>query len=486
MHVVMLGAEVYPFSKVGGLGDVLGALPPTLAQLGHKVQLFTPGYGCIDYRKHNISGTHIRFEVGLGDQTYPCRIAKYCHPETENYTIYFIRNETLFAERGIYSDPQGEPYADNPERFFLFQKACIRLLHTLQDQPDIIHCHDNHTGLVPALLKTLPQNVDRFADVKTIFTIHNIAYQGICSLKKKVLLGLPDYLFKPMAVLEWWGQINPLKGGIRLSDIVTTVSPAHAREITTDEQLSAGLKGVINSRPDKVKGILNGVDYTEWDPARDSHLYAAYSAADMAGKKVNKQQLLKETSLAYKLHRKPLIGMVSRLVEQKGLDLLIESLPEILKADIAMIILGSGEQKYHRALQKIASEHADHFYLEFAYNNPLAHKIYAASDLFLMPSRYEPCGISQMFALKYGAVPLAHRTGGLADTIKPWDGKQGNGFLFNSYKSAALLKELHTALGVYRQKKSWQQLQQNGMSADFSWQRSAQQYLRLYRNLQTV
>jgi len=483
MHVVMLGAEVYPFSKVGGLGDVLGALPQALARRGHRVQLFTPGYGCIDFQKYNVSPTKIRFTVILGDQSYPCQVSSYHPPEMDNYTIYFIQNETLFAGRGIYTDPQGTPYADNPERFFFFQKACLQLLHQLKDVPDIIHCHDNHTGLVPALLRTLPQHAERFAAVKMLFTIHNIAYQGICPLAKKELLGLPDYLFKPMAALEWWGQFNPLKGGIRLADAVATVSPTHAREITTDEQLSAGLKGVINSRPDKVKGVLNGVDYTEWNPAHDPELYAAYSVNDLAGKKINKQELLKETGLAYKLRHKPLIGMVSRLVEQKGLDLLVATLPEILTEDLALIILGSGEPQYHRALQKIAAAHCDHLYLEFAYNNPLAHKIYAGSDIFLMPSRYEPCGISQMYALKYGAIPLAHQTGGLADTIKPWDGQQGNGFLFTEYTPEALFAALQTALKFYRQKKSWQQLVRNGMSADFSWRRSAQQYEQLYQNL---
>jgi len=294
---------------------------------------------------------------------------------------------------------------------------------------------------------------------------------------------LPENLFTPTAALEWYGRINPLKGGIVYADAVTTVSPTHASEIMSDNELSAGLNGVLTNRATPVVGILNGIDTTDWNPASDIHLFATYSASNLASKKINKGKLIEEMHLDPTLKSRPLIGLVSRLVEHKGIDLLIESLEPILNRGAGFVMVGSGDQYYEKEIGKLTAKYPNKVAVEFSYNDPLAHRIIAASDMFLMPSRFEPCGITQMYALRYGTVPIVHFTGGLADTVIQWNGKTGNGFTFRNYQVEALLEAVFEAMQVYKRPDKWQEVILNGMNSDFSWDKTVNDYLDLYERL---
>ena len=305
----------------------------------------------------------------------------------------------------------------------------------------------------------------------------------MCIRDRKSSCDLPENLFTPTAALEWYGRINPLKGGIVYADAVTTVSPTHASEIMSDNELSAGLNGVLTNRATPVVGILNGIDTTDWNPASDIHLFATYSASNLASKKINKGKLIEEMHLDPTLKSRPLIGLVSRLVEHKGIDLLIESLEPILNRGAGFVMVGSGDQYYEKEIGKLTAKYPNKVAVEFSYNDPLAHRIIAASDMFLMPSRFEPCGITQMYALRYGTVPIVHFTGGLADTVIQWNGKTGNGFTFRNYQVEALLEAVFEAMQVYKRPDKWQEVILNGMNSDFSWDKTVNDYLDLYERL---
>jgi len=483
MKILFVSAEVYPYSKVGGLGDVAGALPRALAGQGAEVYVVTPAYGTIDRNIHQMESSPHHFSVRVGNETVDCGLSRRISQQHSNYHIYFIENEKYFGSRGVYSDKQGVPYDDQDKRFLLFSKATLEICSVLKWTPDLIHCHDNHTAPIPVYLKTRSSDYVQFRNTKTLLTLHNIAYQGIVGMERQEIYNLPDKLFYPTAPMEWYGQINPLKAGIVFADAVSTVSPTHAKEIMTDEVLSAGLKSVIYEYQQHVFGILNGVDYSEWNPATDIFISKQYSPGSLRDKRINKAALLDETGLDNRLLDKPLIGMVSRLVEQKGIPVLLEALDRIMAQDVGLIILGSGAESYQQELQKYAKLYAKRLKIDFSYNNPLSHKIMAGCDIFLMPSRYEPCGITQMVSLKYGAVPVVHKTGGLTDTILEWDGKRGNGFLFGDYSADDLIKSISQAVSTYYKKKEWQQIILNGMQADFSWRQSAERYLALYKQL---
>jgi len=483
MKILFVSAEVYPFSKVGGLGDVAGALPRALAGQGAEVYVVTPAYGTIDRNIHQMESSPYRFSVRVGNETVDCGLSRRISPQHSNYHIYFIENEKIFGSRGVYSDKQGVPYDDQDKRFLLFSKAALEICSVLKRTPDLIHCHDNHSALIPVYLKTRAGDYSQFRNTKTLLTLHNIAYQGIVSMERRGIYDFPDKLFYPTAPMEWYGQINPLKAGIVFANAVSTVSPTHAQEIMEDETISAGLKGIISSKGKPVYGILNGVDYQEWNPADDLFISKQYSPGSLRDKRINKAALLDEAGLDSGFLDKPLIGMVSRLVEQKGIPVLLEALDRIMAQDVGLIILGSGAESYQQELRKFAKLYAKRLKIDFNYNNPLSHKIMAGCDIFLMPSRYEPCGITQMVSLKYGTVPVVHKTGGLADTISDWDGKRGNGFLFGDYSADDLLKSISQAISIYYKNEEWQQIMLNGMKADFSWRQSAGQYLALYKQL---
>lgn len=483
MNILCVAAEVSPFSKVGGLGDVLGALPVALAKKGVSVKIITPAYGIIDRRKFSLKETSDAFEVKLGGMRIPCSVLKWSHPEFPNHEVYFIENETYFACRNVYNDKHGNLYVDNAERFVLLQKAVLEMIDRMNWIPDIIHCHDNHSALIPVYLKTCYDTDPKFRSIKTILTIHNVAYQSITPFDKRYIFGLPSFLFAPMEAMEWYNMINPLKAGIIFADAVSTVSNMHAQEIVTDSVISAGLKDILLNRKEPIYGILNGVDCSEWDPATDMVINAHYSSEDLTGKQRNKQSLIREMDLNKMVMNKPLLVMVSRLVEQKGIDLLLDCVDRLMAMDIGFIILGSGEEKYQVALKEITSRFPGKFSVNFGFNPSLAHKILAGADILVMPSRYEPCGITQMHALKYGTVPVVHRTGGLADTVKQWNGVEGNGFLFDDYHVEAFLASVSEALRTFKDKAEWKKIVRNGMNEDFSWDKSAEEYLKLYASV---
>ncbi|HPC36517.1 MAG TPA: glycogen synthase GlgA [Candidatus Marinimicrobia bacterium] len=483
MNIIFIAAEASPFAKVGGLGDVIGALPPVLANRGLSVKVIIPGSRSTWNFKTEPLTQLSNLTVTLGNRVVESQVRRWQNPAQAQHEVYFIDNPEYFGQRDVYCDENGKPYSDNPERFILFQKAALKLIAETRWSPDIIHCHDYHTALIPVYLKKNLAQVPPFNTLKSVLTLHNIAYQGDCEMQLKEICDLPEELFMPMGALEWYNRLNPLKGGIIFADAVTTVSPTHAREIMTDEELGAGMGGVLANRPTPVLGILNGIDTAEWNPVTDVYLFMPYSISNLAGKKVNKVKLIEILGLNPALESRPLLGIVSRLVEQKGIALLIDGLEKILSLGAGFVILGSGEQNYQRELKRLANQFSDRMAVKFDYDNVLAHRIIAGSDLFLMPSRFEPCGITQMYALNYGAVPVVHHTGGLADTVIPWDGKDGNGFAFREYRAEAMLKTVCEALQVFEKPDEWRKIIINGMSADFSWDRAATKYIALYENL---
>jgi starch synthase len=483
MNVVFIAAEVNPFSKVGGLADVTGALPKALAKMGIDVKVVTPVYKTVDKEKFNLINTSAKYNVSLGSIREKFKVLKWNSSDKDAPEIYFIDNENFFSSRNIYTDENGLPYPDNTERFVFLQKAALRLIEESKWKVDILHCHDYHTAVIPIYLKTVYSVNEKFKFIKTLLTIHNIAYQGIVSMGKKEIFDLPDSLFYPDGAMEWYGKINPLKGGIIYSDKVSTVSKTYAQEIMNDEEISAGLRDVIRSRNDKVYGIVNGVDYSEWNPETDPFIKANYSLKSLKDKYIDKLDLIREFNLDEEISEKPLIGIVSRLVEQKGVSLIIEAVDKILKIGAGLVILGSGEQKYQNFLKEIAINYPKRIGIYLGYNNSLAHKIIAGSDMFLMPSRYEPCGITNLCSLKYGTVPIVRKTGGLADTIVQWGGGKGTGFLFNEFSPEAMVESISEAVRVFENKAIWAKIMHNGMKEDFSWERSSSKYVNLYEEI---
>lgn len=465
-----------PYCKVGGLGDVIGALPERIVKKGPDVKVIIPFYGAIDENQYDIDYDTGGLSLQIGDQKYKAEINRI---KKDNFDIILIGNKELFDREGIYADGSGKLYKDNFLRFLFFQKAALAYLEKNDISPDILHCHDNQSALVPVFLKYHYGDNQLFKNTKTILTLHNIGYQGITEFHNKKLLDLPEELFYPCQLLEWYGQINPLKAGILSADKLTTVSKGHAREITEDERLSAGLMDVIKSRKDEVVGIVNGINENNWSPENDQYIYENYSLASFAGKKQNKINLLKELDFPTENLKIPLIGIISRLVEQKGIELIIKRMKDILAYNTRMVILGTGAEQYQLQLEQMAQKFPERLSVNLTYNVPFSHRIIAGSDILLMPSRYEPCGITQMMAMEYGTIPLAHRTGGLEDTITP--GKTG--FLFDEYNGDSMIASLDEALKTYKEPSKWEDLMINGMNTDFSWDRSVDEYFSLYSKL---
>lgn len=483
MNVVFIAAEVYPFSKVGGLADVTSALSKALSKMGINVKIVTPAYNTLDKEKFSLINTSAKYDVSLGAIREKFNVLKWNNSGKNSPEVYFIDNEKFFSSRNIYTDESGLPYTDNTERFVLLQKAALRLIEESKWKVDILHCHDYHTAVIPVYLKTIYAVNKKFKSIKTLLTIHNIAYQGTVSMEKKEIFDLPDSLFYPDGAMEWYGKINPLKGGIIYSDKINTVSKTHAQELMNDEEISAGLRDIIRSRGDEVYGIADGVDYSEWNPETDPFIKANYSLKSLGSKYVDKLDLIGKFNLGEEMSEKPLIGVVSRLVEQKGISLVIEAIDKILEIGVGLVLLGSGEQKYQDLLKEINRNYSRRIGIYLGYNNPLAHKIIAGSDIFLMPSRYEPCGITNLYSLKYGTVPIVRKTGGLADTIIQWDGKKGTGFFFNEFSPAAMVESIAEAARVFENKTIWTTIMRNGMKEDFSWERSASKYVSLYKEI---
>jgi starch synthase len=398
---------------------------------------------------------------------------------------YFFVDDPEYFEREQLYGTGGRDYPDNAERFAEFSRACIELAKSVW-VPEVIHCHDWQSALVPVLLRTVHAADASLGALPVVFTIHNMGYQGL--FPKAVLgkIGLPDSLFRPDA-LEFYDQVNYLKGGLIFSDYLTTVSRKYAQEIQTTEY-GCGLEGVVQGRGDRMVGILNGVDYAVWSPENDALIAARYSASDLEGKRTCKKDLLAQFQLPEENLNRPLLGIVSRFADQKGFDLLEEIADKLLDEDVALVALGTGEAKYEKMFRELAQSFPAKLGVKIGYDNTLAHKIEAGADMFLMPSRYEPCGLNQIYSLRYGTVPVVRATGGLDDTIEPFDpaSGRGTGFKFQEYTGEALLGAVRQALAAFSNQAAWRRLQTSGMAKDFSWRASAAEYARLYEQARTA
>ena len=481
LKVLFLSPEAVPFAKTGGLADVAGALPNALRHLGVEVEVMLPLYRVVRAREFQARPLLKDLAVPLGNSELTAQVLG---AETEaGLSVYFIEREDLYDRPNLYGTPLGD-YYDNLERFAFFAHAALETATTLSLKPDVIHCHDWQTGLVPALIKGPYRDSTPLGAPATVFTIHNLGYPGLFPADKLSLTGLSkDSFFHPEG-LEYYGKISLLKAGIVYSDTVTTVSPSYAKEIQT-AQYGMGMEGILRHRRAHLHGILNGVDYSLWDPSQDPHIPAHYSPRKLIGKKACKDALIQQMGLDPTLSKRPLLGMVSRLDVQKGLDLLVEILDDILSLDVGLVILGSGDEQIQQAIQQAAQRYPGRISLLIGFDETLAHCIMAGADIFLIPSRYEPCGLTQMYALKYGTVPLVRATGGLDDTIVQFVSRtgRGNGFKFRPYKAAAFLKAVREAVALFTDLKAWRKLMANGMKADFSWEQSARKYLELYKSL---
>jgi starch synthase len=478
LRILLATPEAVPFAKTGGLADVAGALPKSLVAKGCEINLIMPYYRMVKESglPHQYLGEEI--EVPLGDEKLKADI--YLGHLNQNIPTYFIGREEFFDREYLYSTPKGD-YFDNAERFIFFSKAVLIFCQRMGFTPDIIHHHEWQTGLIPAYLKSVYLSDPFFSHTATVFTIHNIAYQGLFKKEKFFLTDLPKEMYNPEGI-EFWERINFMKSGIVYADIINTVSQKYSEEIQTPEY-GYGLEGILRKKKDILHGILNGVDYQDWDPSHDPHLISRYNPKDISGKRECKKDLLKEFHLPSSLIDAPLFGMISRLTDQKGFDLLIEILEELFSLDIGFVLLGTGDQKYHDLLTQVAHKYPQKAGIRIAYDDRLAHKIEAGTDFFLMPSKYEPCGLNQIYSLKYGTIPVVRATGGLDDTITHYDPttKKGNGFKFTHYDAKEFLNTIKLAINSYSQPEHWSQLVRNAMTSDFSWERSAEAYLQLYR-----
>ena len=477
MHIAFAASEGVPFSKTGGLADVVGALPGALAALGHQVSVYLPRY-----RQTKLSdpATVMRSVTVPFDDEY--RFSSVVGGVIQGgVKFYFVEYPQYFDRDYLYGTSAGD-YPDNAERYALFSRTVLEASKIL-GVPQIFHCHDWQSALIPVLLKTIYAEDPAFRDVGTVFTIHNMGYQGLFPPDTLPLLMLPWDLFT-MSKMEFFGQVNFLKGALTYTDFVTTVSRKYSQEIQTAEY-GFGLEGVLRDRAATVTGILNGVDYAEWSPQMDKFAAQKFSPQDLTGKAKCKQDLLAAFGMAKANPKLPVIGIVSRFAAQKGFDLIAQVADRLAREEMIMIILGSGDKSYEELFQRLNKQFPAKIAVKVAYDNALAHKIEAGADMFLMPSRYEPCGLNQIYSLKYGTVPIVRATGGLDDTIEPWDARtgKGTGFKFHDYNGEALLLTVKQALQAYRDQTSWQALMRNGMGKDFSWNASAREYGKVYERV---
>jgi starch synthase len=472
MRILFVASEALPYAKTGGLADVIEALPRALVKLGHEVAVFLPRYRGVKASS-----------VALPSMTIP-QGTRLRFPAIDNGGLhrgvryYFLDDPFYFDRDGYYGDKNHE-YPDNAERFTEFSRAAIELAKQIW-LPDLIHCHDWQTAMVPVLLRSSYADDPLVRDIPVVFTIHNVGYHGVFPKEAMERAGIPAGAFHPGGI-EFFGNVNFLKGGLIYSDYLTTVSRKYAQEIQTSE-FGFGLEGVIRTRNDRLVGILNGVDYSAWSPDRDTLIPMKYSAKNLAGKRVCKEALLTEFNLLKDNLNRPVLGIVSRFADQKGFDLIAQVARELMQEDVLLAVLGSGERKYEEMFRALASDFPGRTGAVIAYDNRLAHLVEAGSDIFLMPSRYEPCGLNQIYSLRYGTVPVVRATGGLDDTIEPFDLQNGTGtgFKFWEYTGGALLHQIRQALHHYSDDGVWKRIQLNGMAKDFSWNTSAAEYAKLY------
>ena len=480
MHIAFVASECVPYSKTGGLADVVGALPRALANLGHEVSVYLPRYRQTKLADPQTVAASITVPF---DDKY--RFASVVTAGANaGIKFYFVDYPPYFDRDALYGTSAAD-YPDNAERFALFSRAVLEASKVL-GVPHIFHCHDWQSALVPVMLRTLYAEDPAFREVGTVFTIHNMGYQGLFPPDILPLLMLPWDLFT-ISKMEFFGQVNFLKGALVSSDFVTTVSKKYSQEIQTTEY-GFGLEGVLRNRAATVTGILNGVDYDEWSPQTDKFIAAKYSPQDLGGKLMCKKDLLHAYGITAADPKIPVIGVVSRFAAQKGFDLIAQIMDRLALEDMIVVALGTGDKLYEEMFSRLNKQFPNKFAVKVAYDNAIAHKIEAGADMFLMPSRYEPCGLNQIYSLKYGTVPIVRATGGLDDTIEPWDARtgKGTGFKFSDYSGESLLLTVKAALTAFRDQISWQMLMRNGMTRDFSWGASAREYGKIYERVRQL
>lgn len=482
LKVLLVSPEVVPFAKTGGLADVTGALSKVLSRMGCEVKTILPKYKMVDEKKYGLENVNRPLpEIRIGEKEVKFKIKK-CHLPDSNAEYLFLENKEYFDRDELYADKKtGQDYEDNDERFILFDRGVLETIKALDWKPDLIHCNDWQSALIPAYLKTILEEEPFYKNIATLLTIHNIAYQGNFPKTTFDKLGVKKELFYPLSPFEYWGGVNFLKIGISYADLINTVSERYAQEIQSSPEFGYGMEGILRDRSKDIYGVLNGADYEEWSPEKDKLLPYNYGKGNLQVKIRNKEFLLKQAGLDTD-ENIPLIGMISRLADQKGFDLLYEIADKLLSLEVKLIILGTGEQKYHIFLSGLEKKYPDKAKIYLKYDNKLAHLIEAGADIFLMPSRYEPCGLNQMYSLRYGTVPIVRETGGLADTIQDYDtqNQKGTGFVFKDYNGDELLLAIKRALILFKNRTAWKNLMLQGMEKDFSWETSAKKYIQLY------
>ena len=477
MKIAMIASEVSPFAKTGGLADVIGTLSVALERLGHEVCVIAPAYRCVLQSEFTLRESPIKLSVPVSNRQQEATVVQ--STIGNGVPVYLIRADRYFDRESLYGTAAGD-YSDNAERFVFFSRAALGLL---RHQPaDIIHCHDWQTALAIVFLKTQAARYLETTAAKTVFTIHNLGFQGIFRRHDWDLLNLDGALFTPQ-LLEFYGDINFLKGGLVFADKITTVSPSYAQEIMTPAQ-GFGLEGVVRQRAADLVGILNGVDYSQWSPWTDPFITCHYGENSLTVKDDCKKSLRRIFGLPDK-EDTPVIAMISRLTAQKGFDLVEAIFDLVMQRDVQFVLLGNGDTRFEEFFGAAVKRYADRVGVRIAFDERLAHQIEAGADLFLMPSLYEPCGLNQMFSLKYGTIPIVRAVGGLKDTVQQCDtdAETGTGFVFEPYEAQTLLDAIDRSLQVFHNQTAWTALRRRAMAMDFSWERSAKRYVDLYRQL---
>ncbi len=485
MNILIATSEVVPFAKTGGLGDVCGALPESFAKSGHHVKVFLPKYQSTKPFSNQMKKLDVELDVQINGSSFQLSAYSIKHKKLPLEYI-FMSNDKLYDRPELYMDLKtGKDYADNDDRFIFFNQAVLKVTKEIGFKPDIAHVHDWQAALIPAYLKLNYNNDEFFKDSKSVLTIHNLAFHGMFPNNRFGKLGLSKNLFYPVSPFEFYGKVNFLKAAIAYADKITTVSKTYAKEIQTEE-FGCGLDGVLRERSEDIIGILNGVDYKIWSTTTDKHINHSYRKQNLSGKKMNKVELLNIAGLPHR-NKTPLIGIISRLTDQKGFDLIEKIADKLFKLDIQLVLLGTGEEKYETMFKELEKKYKDKCKAFIKFDNTLAHQIEAASDIFLMPSKYEPCGLNQIYSLRYGTIPIVRKVGGLADTVLPFNDSDGTGtgFVFDSYEANDLYSSVVEAVELYHHKHAWTKLMKNAMSEDFSWKKSAERYIILFENLLT-
>jgi len=480
LKVLFVSSEVFPYAKTGGLADVSGSLPKALKSLGADVRVITPYYRCISEGRFNIKKHTSRVKHRFSGKIFGFDLLSH---DQDGVVTYFVRNDKYFSRKNLYSTSLGD-YPDNALRFGFFSKASLVAMEVLDFKPDIVHCNDWQTALIPFFLRFKLPDDPYYSGIKTLFTIHNLAYQGVFSRIFMPGLNIPSAFFSSDS-MEFHGKLNFMKAGIRYADKVNTVSRKYAEEILTPE-FGCGLDGFLEERIGGISGIPNGVDYNEWDPAKDIFIKANYTPESIDKKQECKKDLMDKLQIDISLDR-PVIGYIGRLAHQKGVDLVPGIMKRLKDMNAVLVVLGSGEEEYEKIFKKLAEEYPENMRLSLGMNEELAHKMEAGCDILIMPSRYEPCGLTQMYGIKYGTIPVVRATGGLDDVITDLGENEsmGNGFKFSEADTESFFGALKRALLLYGNKSAWTKLMRRAMSYDFSWEHSAKEYIELYKKIKS-